>query len=837
MFEKLLLRLGALQVRRPLWVVLVVLLTIVPAGLGTSRLTLRTAFSELLPDSKPSVIEMRRVSERLPGNSTLTVVAEGRDQASLERFVDALSPKLLALGPSLVGAVDDGPRHMQAFFEKNKGLYASVEDLRELRDEVVQEYDAEVARAAGLDLGLEDDDEAPKKLDVDAIVKRLERKADEAKKSAPGTDGYYIGEGGKFAAVLVRTSFAAGDERAFELEGKIQKLIEEVHAERWDPTMRFGFTGNLITSAEQKRAITRDLTEVGTWGVGLILGVVFLFFFQLRTLLAMATTIAIGCIWAFGAAYLTVGYLNTATGFLTSIIVGNGINFGIIYMARYIEARRKEGRTPDEALIVAHRATWEGTLSAAAAAGIAYGSLSVTDFRGFKHFGIIGGLGMLLCWVATYVFLPALLVATERVWPMFTPGKTGVAERFAGLYGRPFAFVSTRFSRAVAAAALLVGTIAVLLAAKYFRADPMEYDLRNIRNEDTAATPARLLSDRVDKIVGRQGQDGRAILVERLDQVKPLIAELEKRRDAAPAGKKPFSKVVSIYDILPDHQDEKLVLLAEIKQRVTNARKRHFISDADWKRLEPNIPERLAPIGIDDLPEDLVRPFSEKGGVRGRVVYIVPTEHRSVYDAKYLMEWADSFREVRLPNGDVIRGSGDPVIFSDMLIAIGEEAPKAVFMSFFGTLIVILVAFRARGAAWLTLGALVLGLSWLVAFLELDHMKLNFLNFVGLPITIGVGADYALNIMKRREQDPDVDTARIVVETGGAVVLCSLTTMLGYFALMLSINHAVTSFGLVAAVGEVTTILAAVLVLPSVLELGRRRVAARLTASPATLPD
>ncbi len=45
---------------------------------------------------------------------------------------------------------------------------------------------------------------------------------------------------------------------------------------------------------------------------------------------------------------------------------------------------------------------------------LAYGSLVVTDFRGFKHFGIIGSYGMLLCWVDTYLFMPAILAASER---------------------------------------------------------------------------------------------------------------------------------------------------------------------------------------------------------------------------------------------------------------------------------------------------------------------------------------------------------------------------------------------------------------------------------------
>jgi hypothetical protein len=387
--------------------------------------------------------------------------------------------------------------------------------------------------------------------------------------------------------------------------------------------------------------------------------------------------------------------------------------------------------------------------------------------------------------------------------------------RYSAAYGRPFAFLVERLPRGVLAAVLCLGAVGALLTASYFRADPMEYDLRKIRNDDTAETPARLLEERVDRVVGRLGQDGRAIVVDRLDQVVPLVVELDRRRAAAPADRKPFQKVVSIFDLLPDHQDEKIELLRQIKNRVEKARERHFISDSDWARLEHHIPKTLAPIRIDDLPEELARPFAEKDGSRGKVVYIVPSEGRSVYDARYLMEWADSFREVKLPNGDVIHGSGDPVIFSDMLIAIGEEAPKAIFSSFVGTLVVVFLALRGRRPAFVAVGALLIGLSWLVAVLSLDQIKLNFLNFVGLPISIGVGADYALNMASRRLREPGSDIRRVVVETGGAVVLCSLTTTLGYLALMLSINRAVRSFGLVAAVGEMTTVLAAVLGLPA----------------------
>ena len=68
--ERLLVRLGEFQNRRPLSVLLLVLATLLPTGFLASRLSLRTEFTELLPDGKRSVIEARRIAERLSGRST-----------------------------------------------------------------------------------------------------------------------------------------------------------------------------------------------------------------------------------------------------------------------------------------------------------------------------------------------------------------------------------------------------------------------------------------------------------------------------------------------------------------------------------------------------------------------------------------------------------------------------------------------------------------------------------------------------------------------------------------------------------------------------------------------
>jgi predicted RND superfamily exporter protein len=202
-------------------------------------------------------------------------------------------------------------------------------------------------------------------------------------------------------------------------------------------------------------------------------------------------------------------------------------------------------------------------------------------------------------------------------------------------------------------------------------------------------------------------------------------------------------------------------------------------------------------------------------------VLIEPTEGKSDNDLRYLLQWADSFRETRLSSGEVIRGSGRAVIFADMLQAVLADMPKALLAALLTTMAAVLLAFRAGPGATGVLLSLACGLAWLGGALALFDVRLNFLNFMALPITLGVGVDYAVNIRRRALQEGG-DALAAVRTSGGAVVLCSLTTILGYLALLGSINQAVRSLGLVAVLGEVTCLTAAVLVLPAALLRKRR---------------
>ncbi|MGZ3405605.1 MAG: MMPL family transporter, partial [Polyangia bacterium] len=112
-----------------------------------------------------------------------------------------------------------------------------------------------------------------------------------------------------------------------------------------------------------------------------------------------------------------------------------------------------------------------------------------------------------------------------------------------------------------------------------------------------------------------------------------------------------------------------------------------------------------------------------------------------------------------------------------------------------------------------------IGVTWLGGIVGTLSLKLNFMNFVALPITLGIGTEYAANIWARMRAEGPSRVRTVIAETGSAVALCSLTTIIGYSSLLLSRNRALRSFGLLADLGEVACLLAALIALPALVHV------------------
>jgi predicted RND superfamily exporter protein len=167
------------------------------------------------------------------------------------------------------------------------------------------------------------------------------------------------------------------------------------------------------------------------------------------------------------------------------------------------------------------------------------------------------------------------------------------------------------------------------------------------------------------------------------------------------------------------------------------------------------------------------------------------------------------------------RVAGSLPLSADILDSIRRDGLKASLAALGGVMVVVLVIFRRGTTSALVILSLVTGVLWLAAAMMLFKVRINFANFIAYPITFGIGVDYAVNVMSRYVQDEKRDISAAIRSTGAAVTLCSLTTIIGYSSLLMAENRALYLFGLVAVLGEVCCLSAAVVALPSLLEWAR----------------
>jgi predicted RND superfamily exporter protein len=95
-------------------------------------------------------------------------------------------------------------------------------------------------------------------------------------------------------------------------------------------------------------------------------------------------------------------------------------------------------------------------------------------------------------------------------------------------------------------------------------------------------------------------------------------------------------------------------------------------------------------------------------------------------------------------------------------------------------------------------------------------VKINMLSFAAMPITIGVGADYVVNLLGAMDA-LKLDARRACARMGGAIFLCSATTIIGYASLVVAESGALRTFGWAAVLGEIMAVTTVLLVLPVVL--------------------
>ena len=827
-------KLARSQQARP-WLWVVVMFALGTAALPwTVALRLNSDFQALLPESAQSVVDLDEIRARFGGTSTLAVAVQVTEGGSIEQARALVRDLVARIEPRTdlqVATVDWNVADFSSFVEDHRFLYADLADLEEMAAALSDCLDYERARANPFYVDL--DDQPPP--DPESVIRRMEQDAEHARAQMDRfPEGFYQHPERPIILVFFRTGIrgAESTQTARLIAAIEDAVIEALHAQATErrgvdggvglavPGFRLDYGGELMDASEETAALQEAVERSTAVTFVLLALVIYLFFLRFRAFGLLALVLVPPVAITFAIAQPIVTYLNASTAFLGSIVVGNGVNSAVIWLGRYFEERR-DGRGVEDAIARAHRGTWSATMAAAFAAALSYGSLIATEVRGFRDFGVIGGTGMVLCWIATYTLLPALCAVSERIRPLRFGDREKASKGFYGVWSARIALGRPRVVLAIAAVVTFV--LAAALAHR-LGGDLLEYDFRELQARRDPRSRVQMVNDLVGQTVEEtRSGSALAILAPRPDDVPLLRSELVAYREAHPGV---MGEVRTISDLLPADQDAKLPVLRELRALLLDVRP--HLSEERQAQVDENLPpETIVPVGVSDLPESVARPFTERDGTRGRLVFVEHFEGHDLWNGRYMIDWAAGVRSAHTADGRAPAVAGVAVVFADLLQAIYRDGLRAIGISFVAVALLVFFSFRSMRDRARTLGALVLGVVWMAGALGALGTRLNFLNLVAFPITFGIGVDYAVNVIQRlaeeREHGGGDALRRSLEGAGGAVILCSLTTIIGYISLFASTNRALNSFGLAMTISEVTCLTTAVLVLPAYLELRARK--------------
>ncbi len=837
--------------RKAGWVVVVALLgsalSVHTAFFGDHRLSVDPDFSNLIPESYPSVQALERIRATVGGGETSVEIAiESPSFEANLAFAEALVPQAL----TMQGDHYDEPYFIRAelrrdteFLQDNALYFATGDELDQLETFLQDKIEEAKLEANPFFFDLDDDED-----DDDAA-------AEEMNASYDNIVGHEYRLSPDSTTLVVRF-FPAGSSTNIDyieaLYGDFEDLIAQINPQAYHVDMETTLAGRLWRQRIEVRAITDDV--LGSFGVGILcvlLTVVSYFFykayraragrrFDRRVFLAemvrtpvMALVIGLPLLmsltWTFGVALLAFGTLNLMTSTLGLVLFGLGIDYGIHFYARYTEERGAGQSVIDAAertFTSTGQAITVGALSTAAALYV----LVVADFKGFSEFGFIAGTGVLFALVAMTVVMPALLTVFERVGllnleaaPSTVSETTAVRKRFPAARG----VVLVSLLMVVAALTLAPG---VAFEYRFGELEPTYEEWRRVNL-------------RVRKAYSDRGRRNPAyIVVDTPEEVPMVVATLRKiqtdstrvRIIDADTFYTTIRSVESLQERFPlteEAQQHKLARIAAVRDLLADP----FIEAEDSEDLNKlrRATQTREAIAEDDVPEFLLKQFTSKSGEIGNFITIFPSVGLS--DGRQSIAFAEDVGVIVTDDGRTYHAGSPSIVGADMLRLMQREAPYMMLATFIIVALLMWVNFGRVRWAVLAVLPLVVGILWMLLLMEVFGLRLSFYNMVVLPAVLGIGNDAGAHMVHRYREEGFGSIRAVLRSTGEHVTMGALTTMIGFGGLLLSFHPGLNSIGSLAVVGIGTTLLGALVFLPALLQvLEDRRPESQPAEAPAT---
>ena len=606
-------------------------------------------------------------------------------------------------------------------------------------------------------------------------------------------------------------------------------------------------TGSAALDNDQVKTVSQSAGLATGLSLTLVLVMLILGLRRPSYVLIILGTLFMGLTWTAAFALFATGPMNLISVAFAVLFVGLGVDFGIQFCIRYQE----EGAYGDnrEAISATARAAGSALSLAAVAAAISFYSFVPTSYAGIVDLGIIAGTGMFFALFANLTVTPALLT-------IFVKGHSGGRPR-----GYLRAFLSRipvhRHPRAIVFGSILVGLALVpVIFVSHFDFDPMH--LQDPHSEAVATFEALLKDSRISPYP--------------IDILEPDLPAAQ-RLTARLKGQKSVGRVLTAASFVPDHQDAKLSIIAQmalivppfsIRAAAPGATSAHAMRrslEALAKNLEaygaarPNgalsvaardlaraIPSYLKGPGrvdanlltlqrriIGSLPWQLAS-LRQALNAEPITLKTLPASLRDQFISPTGLARIEVFSSLNLNyNRNISRFAhevlaiaphavGPPILLVQGGEAVVSAFQEATVISFVLITIVLLLTLRSTADAMTILIPLVLAAMVAVAVMWVFGISFNLANIIVLPLLIGLSVAFSIYLVVRWRGG--VGTALLLdTSTSEAVVFSALTTMSSFGSLAVSSNPGMAVLGETLFIAMGAALMTILLVLPAILTL------------------
>jgi predicted RND superfamily exporter protein len=606
------------------------------------------------------------------------------------------------------------------------------------------------------------------------------------------------------------------------------------------PEFQIGVTGRPALEADEMHATDVDSHRAEACAIVTVFFVMWLMFRSIWLALAAEIALGFGIGWSCGWATIAVGQLNLLSLVFFIALIGIGMDYLVQILSRYrMEARRYQ--RPEEVWIRVFKHVGAPINTACLGAAGAFFVMVLTDFRGAANLGVIAGGGLILCLVAGYTVLPALLILFP---PKLKP--VDLQKRYGGQYG----VGKRQFILPVLWLVLMV-VAAPYATQTHFNPGLIELQVPHLESVELIRTlqtwSAVALSKDTEEL--RKVRDA----VEGL----PAVASTESVLNAednrqwllaheaeAPAVDFVSPEAVQVSDLgriaakarrLADDfsagdSDTKREAVGPLREFADLCTVNQATADrlSEWQdgfvgELEEMIGKfHPGPLDMAAVPRELRDHLVSSDGVYA--LYIYPKQ--DLWVQGNLVEFMTQVEKATsaVPGAPAVTGIASDVYHTTGAIraAFFHATAYALCLIF----ILVLLDFRRLVPTLAAISVLGLGLPMLISIMGRYGMSWNFANFFGLPILIGAGHEYGVFMVHRYLEARKFPRRvwRRWDTSDRALLLCAIITSssFGYFWL-LARHEGIKSLGAVMTIGTICIYMAAVMVLRPMLrwKLGR----------------